>query len=298
VADAAPVRTQVRVARAGKIGYGRSRSLVQDGPPPRPPCRAVLPKIGCRPTSVKGHKSSSSSLMSAVSRPFSGTVTPPLRAYFGAKPGPADPSEKDGFRWSVSATAHAKAPPRPRFAQRGHNMATIRPQMKPSRLAIGRRLSQRTERRYRVTPRAPSERRNADKSLRSNTVTAAQRRLRRPPPGPGDAISLCETTLSDASRTDRGSRGRRPRTSTATLANGAHGRPPRRSRTIRRDARTASAPRLRDEEGEPELADLHLVTVAQLGRGHALAIDVRAVEAAGVDEGERGAAPTELRVRA
>jgi hypothetical protein len=245
VADAAPVRTQVRVARAGNIGYGRSTSLVQDGPPPRPPCRAVLPKIGCRPTSVKGHKSSSSSLMSAVSRRFSDTVTPPLRAYFGPGSGPADPSEKDGFRCSASASATAKAPPRPRFAQRGHNMATIRPQMKPSRLAIGRRLSQRTERRYRVTPRAPSERRNADKSLRSNTVTAAQRRLRRPPPGPGDAISLCETTLSDASRADRE---RRARPSTASLARTSAARlatstvalrePPRGSRSV-----SAAAPR-------------------------------------------------------
>jgi hypothetical protein len=159
VADAAPVRTQVRVARAGDIGYGRSTSLVQDGPPPRPPCRAVLPKIGCRPTSVKGHKSSSSSLMSAVSRPFSGAVTPPLRAYFGRASRPADPSEKDGFRWSVSTAGGAKAPSGHRFAQRGHNMATIRPQMKPGRTAIGRGLSQENERRHRRTPRARSDRR-------------------------------------------------------------------------------------------------------------------------------------------
>jgi hypothetical protein len=152
VADAAPVRTQVHVARAGNIGYGRSRPLVQDGPPPRPPCRAVLPKIGCRPTSVKGHNSSSSSLMSAVSRPFSGAVTSPLQARFGPASGPADPSEKDGFRWSVSTVAGGKASPEHRFAQRGHNMATIRPQMKPRRTAIGRRLSQPIERRRRRTP--------------------------------------------------------------------------------------------------------------------------------------------------
>ncbi len=149
MANAAPVRTQIRVVRAGNIGYGRSTSLVQDGPPPRPPCRAVLPKIGCRPTSVKGHKSSSSSLMSAVSRPFSGTVSPPLRAYFGRAFRPADPSEKDGFRWSVSTDAGTKAPPRHRFALRGHNMATIRLQMKPRRTAIGPRLSHGVERRRR-----------------------------------------------------------------------------------------------------------------------------------------------------
>jgi hypothetical protein len=191
VADAAPVRTEARVARAGNIGYGRSRSLVQDGPPPRPPCRAVLPKIGCRPTSVKGRKSSSSSLMSAVSRLISGIVTPPLRAHFGPGSGPADPSEKDGFRWSVSATGDAKAPPRPRFAQRGHNMATIRPQMKPGRRAIGRALSQRLERRHRPATPARFDRRAVADPVRFDAKKTAERRRRRPPRRPGEAISLC-----------------------------------------------------------------------------------------------------------
>ena len=53
---------------------------------------------------------------------------------------------------------------------------------------------------------------------------------------------------------------------------------------------TSSEPRAGDEH-QPELADLHLVAVAQGGRLDPLAVDVRAVEAADVAHGERRRRP-------
>src|SRR6185369_6978009 len=52
------------------------------------------------------------------------------------------------------------------------------------------------------------------------------------------------------------------------------------------------------DEHQPELADLHLLAVAQGGRLDPLAVDVRPVEAAHVAHGEPGAAAVELGVPA
>jgi hypothetical protein len=52
------------------------------------------------------------------------------------------------------------------------------------------------------------------------------------------------------------------------------------------------------DEHQPELADLHLIAVAQGGRLDPLAVDVRPVEAAHVAHGEPGAAAVELGVPA
>ena len=119
--------------------------------------------------------------------------------------------------------------------------------------------------------------------------------LQEPQLGDGDVREL-RPQLAPAPRRCSSRRGRAPRAALMPAPGrpAAAGRPsslPARARARSPSAASSSPPCGPGDEHQPELADLHLVAVAQRGRLDPLPVDVRAVEAAHVAHGERRRPP-------